>query len=73
MKIQPDEKPFLPEISMPPEELVKKVAALIAVGLYRAHLPYLPGDKIKADDLMGVAAFVLGGLVATERGQGKAN
>lgn len=73
MRAHPDEKPFLPEISMPSEKLLKEVAALIAVGLYRAHLPYLPGDKIKAGDLMGVAAFVLGGLAAAERGQGKAN
>ena len=74
MKMIPDEKKFLPaEINMPPEELVKRVATLLAVGLYRAKLPYLPGDKIKAGDLEGVAAFVLGGLVATERGLGRAN
>jgi hypothetical protein len=74
MKMQPDENKFMPaEINMPPEELVKRVATLLAVALYRARLPYIPGDKIKAGDLEGVAAFVLGGLVATERGLEKAN
>lgn len=74
MKMQPDENKFLPaEINMPPEELVKRVATLLAVGLYRARLPYIPGDKIKAGDMEGVATFVLGGLVATERGEGRVN
>lgn len=74
MKMTTDPNPFMPtEISMPPEELVKKVAALLAVGLYRARLPYIPGDKIKAGDLDGVAVFLLGGLAAAERGAGKAN
>ena len=74
MKMVPDAKPTMPtEISLPPEEMVKKVAALLAVGLYKARLPYIPGEKIRAGDLDGVAAFLLGGIAAMERGQGKAN
>lgn len=74
MKMIPDSKPSVPaEISLPSEELIKHVATTLAVGLYRARLPYIPGDKIKADDLQGVAALVLGSIAAFERGQGKAN
>lgn len=49
--------------TMPPAELRRHVAALIAQGLYGAKLPWLPGEKIVAGDLEGVANFVIGGLL----------
>lgn len=66
------ETPFvIPEvnikITMPPAELRKYVANLVAQGLYQAKLPWLPGEKIVAGDLEGVANFVIGGLLGMER------
>lgn len=62
------------KFTMPPAELRKHVATLIARGLYSARLPWLPGDKIVAGDLEGVANFVIGGLMGLEKAQhGKTN
>lgn len=55
------------DFDMPPEELVEHVATLMATGLYRAKLPWLPGEKIKKDDLKGTATFVIGGLLALQK------
>jgi hypothetical protein len=54
------------DFNMPPDELKQHVAHLIAVGIYRARLPWLPGEKIKQSDLIGVATFVIGGLMGLE-------
>ncbi len=60
--------------SMPPQALRKHVATLIARGLYQAKLPWLPGEKIVAGDLEGVANFVIGGLIGLEQADhGKTN
>ena len=61
------------EFDMPPEELRKHVAALISIGLYRARLPYIPGDKIKASDFEDVANFVIGGLLGMQQAKNKGN
>ena len=68
----------LPEFNlrftMPPAELRRHVATLIAQGLYKAKLPWLPGEKIVQGDLEGVASFVIGGLMGLEQAQhGKTN
>ena len=54
-------------IAMPTEELVERVATLMAHGLYQARLPWLPGEKIKVEDLKGPAVFVIGGLTGMEK------
>lgn len=54
--------------AMPLDEFVEKLSAALAIALYRAKLPYIPGDKIKASDLRGVAANVGGVIAAFDRG-----
>lgn len=51
------------KIDLPPDELRRHVATLIAIGLQKAMLPYVRTEKIKAADLEGTANFVLGGLL----------
>ena len=69
-----DAKPFVDlKFDMPPDELKKHVARLIAVALYRAKLPWLPGEKIKAGELEGVANFVIGGLLGMQTEEKKGN
>ena len=64
---------FRLEFTMPPQELRKHVANLIARGLYGAKLPWLPGEKIVATDLEGVANFVIGGMMGLEAQEKKQN
>ncbi len=69
-----DDKPFVTmEFSMPPAELRKHVATLISIGLYKARLPYIPGEMIKSSDFEGVANFVLGGLLGMQKEEQKGN
>ena len=60
--------PFISmKFDLPPAELRRHVATLIAHGLYQAKLPWLPGEKIKVADLEGVANFVIGGMLGLEK------
>jgi hypothetical protein len=73
MKTEPDSPAFSVTIPLSPKDLKDRVAALLAVGLYRARLPYIPGEKIKAGDLDGVAEFILGGLLGLEKASNSVN
>jgi hypothetical protein len=64
--------PFITmKFAMPPAELRQKVAILIALGLSRAHLPYIKSERINHKDLEGVANYVIGGLLGLESAEGK--
>lgn len=72
-----DQVTELPEFNlrftMPPQELRRHVAEVMAQGLYRAKLPWLPGEKIVAGDLDGVASFLIGALMGLESAQKRSN
>ena len=59
-------------LSMDFEEMQDFVARAMALALYRARLPWLPGEKISADDLRKPATFLMGVLAGGEAALAKA-
>ena len=61
------------EIDLPPEELRRHVATLIAAGLTKVQPSCVAGRVILASELETVAVFVLGGLFGLEAQSKKRN
>lgn len=56
------------EISLPPDELRKHIAILLAAGMNKCKPPCVIVEKIKATELEGLASFVIGGFLAMAAG-----
>lgn len=61
------------QISLPPEELRKQVAVLLAAGLSKCRPPCVIVEKIKASELEAVANYVIGGFLGLASAGQKGN
>jgi hypothetical protein len=61
------------EIAMPPEELVKNVARLLALGLAHSRPSCVDVEKINAEELYPLATYVIAGFVGMNAASNRKN